>query len=301
MVEVPGPGELEGVVAFIAVQQGRVDRRIAYVGEEAAGIAAELEGFQPRWATTVRVVRSAGGIVGVAAVEWDEELGRSWIIGPWVAEDEAEAWMATATDLVEGALAQLPASVTRHELCGETVHERLAALAAARGWTASEANHVLVADARVVAGWDEDADAPGLRCATTADVAGIAVLHDVEFPDTYASAAQLVEGQLAGSRLVLVADGGPGAGLAGYAAGEVHDDGEGYIDYLVIDPTARRTGLGRQLVVALARRLLAVSALGRVALTVQDHRAPARALYQGLGFRPAGSIVGYRSWTVPGS
>jgi ribosomal protein S18 acetylase RimI-like enzyme len=306
MLEAPEPHELEGIVAFITAQQARPDQRIAYLGEDAAGIAAELDGFQPPWSSTVRVVRAptGGGLAGVVAVEWDEDLGRSWIIGPWVAGAD-EAWTAVAGELVDGALAQLPDTVTRHEMCGETVHRRLAALAAARGWHAGEANHVLVADAAVVAGWDDLVDAAGtagLRCATTADAAAIAVLHDAEFPDTYASAAQLVEGQLDGSRLVLVADlpGGTG-GLACYAAGEVHDDGEGYIDYLVVDPAARRTGLGRHLVMTIARRLLAVSSLHRVALTVQDHRAPARALYQSLGFRPAGSIVGYRSWTGSGA
>jgi len=37
--------------------------------------------------------------------------------------------------------------------------------------------------------------------------------------------------------------------------------------------------------------------LGRVCLTVQDHRTPARALYERLGFRPDGSLIAYRSWT----
>jgi ribosomal protein S18 acetylase RimI-like enzyme len=318
MLEAPEPHELDGIVAFITAQQARPDRRIGYLGEDATGIAAELDGFQPPWSSTVRVVRAptGGGLAGVVAVEWDEDLGRSWIIGPWVADDVPdaddlpddvsdadEAWTTVAGQLVDGVLAQLPSTVTRHEMCGEDVHRRLAALAEARGWHAGEANHVLVADAGVVAGWNdpgEAAGAAGLRCATTADAAPIAVLHDAEFPDTYASAAQLVEGQLDGSRLVLVADLPQGTGgLACYAAGEVHDDGEGYIDYLVVDPAARRSGLGRHLVMAIARRLLAVSSLGRVALTVQDHRAPARALYESLGFRPAGSIVGYRSWTGP--
>jgi ribosomal protein S18 acetylase RimI-like enzyme len=308
----PDPAELDEIVTFIAAQQARPDRRITYVGDEAAGIAAELDGLEPPWATTVRVVRHGGRIAGAVVAEWDEDLGRAWIVGPWVADDlgdgddegevEAEAWMASAAELVDAALAQLPATVTRHEMCGEVAHRRLAALAHARGWTATtEVNHVLVADAAVVAAWDDDpADGEELRSATTDDVAGIAALHDAEFPDTYASAVQLVEGQLDGSRVVLVADdpaGGGRAGLAGYVAGEVHDDGEGYIDYLVVDPAARRAGLGRRLVVAVARRLLRESSLGPVALNVQDHRAPARALYQRLGFRSVGSIVGYRSWT----
>jgi ribosomal protein S18 acetylase RimI-like enzyme len=308
MIEVPREDELDEIVAFVARQQARPERRITYVGEEGAGIAAELDGLSPPWRTTVRVARpsdgpagaiagaaGATGVAGVVVAEWDEDLGRCWVVGPWV--DDAEPWALVAGELVDAALAQTPPGVTRHEMAGEVDHELLAALAAARGWTASEVNHVLVADAAVVAGWGDPAGAT-LREALAADVGAIAVLHDVEFPDTHTSAAQLVAGQLDGSRVVLVADaGGARGGLAGYAAGEVHDDGEGFVDYVVVDPAARRSGLGRQLVVALTRRLLLLSSMGRVALTVQDHRAPARALYQRLGFRPGGSLVAYRSWS----
>ncbi|MGH9231850.1 MAG: GNAT family N-acetyltransferase, partial [Acidimicrobiales bacterium] len=137
---------------------------------------------------------------------------------------------------------------------------------------------------------------PVLRTARPADVPGIAALHDAEFPDPYASAARLVDGGLAGSRVVLVAEDDTGR-VAGYAAGEVHDDGEGFLDYVAVDPAARGHGVGRALVEAATRRLLERAVRDRVALTVQDHRAPARALYAALGFRPEGSLVAYRSWT----
>jgi ribosomal protein S18 acetylase RimI-like enzyme len=235
----------------------------------------------------------------VVVAEWEVELGRSWINGPWVAGDDP-AWTEAANVLLDAALALLPDQVTRHEMSGDVANQRLAALAASRGWHTSEANHVLVADAAVVAAWPAS-DGSGLRPATIDDVDAIQPLHDAEFPDTYASAAQLVEGQLDGSRVVLVAevedeDGGDGR-VVGYAAGEVHDDGEGFIDFLVVDPTVLRSGIGGRLVTALARRLLDRSSLGRVALTVQDRRAPARALYEHLGFRPDGVLVGHRSWT----
>jgi GNAT superfamily N-acetyltransferase len=289
----PQAEELDDIVAFVAAQQADPARRVSYVGEEAPGIRAELDGLVPPWAETVRMVRDGGRIAGAVVVEWDEELRRAWIVGPWV-DGDGDAWTAVAVPLLDAALAQLPASVTRYELCGDVANRRLAGLAASRGWAATEPNHVLVADADVIAGWP--ADEPGLRNATTADVATIAPLHDAEFPGTYASARQLVDGQLDGSRVVLVAD-GEGGGLVGYAAGQVHEDGEGFVDFVVVAPSARGTGLGARLVAALGRRLLARASLGRVCLTVQDHRAPARALYARMGFRPDGSLVAYRSWT----
>ncbi|HET6950987.1 MAG TPA: N-acetyltransferase [Acidimicrobiales bacterium] len=289
--------ELDGLVAFIAAQQAQPDRRISYVGDDAPEIAAGLAGLEPPWAATARVLRDGARLTGVVVAEWDTDLGRAWIVGPWSLGD-GKAWTGAAVSLLDAALAQLPPAVTRVELCGEVANRRLAGLAAARRWTASEPNHVLVADAGVVAGWP-DRDGPAavpLRAPTLDDVGAVAPLHDAEFPGTYASAQQLVEGHLDGSRVVLIADDGRG-GVAGYAAGQVNDGGEGFIDFVVVDPGARRAGVGRHLVVALTRRLLDRSPVGRVALTVQDHRTPARALYDRLGFRPDGAMIAYRSWT----
>ena len=129
------------------------------------------------------------------------------------------------------------------------------------------------------------------------DLAAIAEVHDAEFPGTYATAGQLASGD--GTRVVLVVPataGEPGA-LAGYAAGQVHPDGEGFIDFIAVHPRARGAGVGRRLVTALTRELLAASTVGRVALVVQDHRDAARALYQQLGFRADADFVAYRSGT----
>ena len=296
-MQVVGAGDGPEVVAFVARQQATAATRVSYVGNEAPGIAAELDGLSPPWLGTTRVVRSAGGaIVGAVVVEWDEDLGRAWVLGPW-ASSEGAAWTATASALLDAALAQPPASVTRFEMSGEVDNVRLAALAAGRGWRATEASHVLVADAAVAAAWPasvpsvSSASGWSLRPAVPGDGPTIAELHEAEFPDAYASAAQLVDG----SRTALVAE-AAGGRVVGYAAGEVHADGEGFVDFIAVDPAARGGGLGQALVVALSRRLLQDASLGRVCLTVQDHRRPARALYARLGFRPDGSLVAYRSW-----
>jgi ribosomal protein S18 acetylase RimI-like enzyme len=299
MPDSPSPEELDDIVAFVAAQQVAPERNIPYLGNEAPGISAELDGLAPPWVTTARVVRDGDAISGVVVVEWDEELGRAWVLGPWVSGDGA-AWMAAARALVEAALAQVPAAVTRFEMSGDVANRRLGELAGERGWAGLEPNHILLADAAVASAWPPPAGGFALRAATPDDVDAIAPLHDAEFPGTYASARQLVDGQLDGSRVVLVAargDAGGAARLAGYAAGQVHADGEGFIDFVAVDPAARGSGLGRQLVTDLTRRLIDRASLGRVCLTVQDHRAPARALYARLGFRHVATLVAYRSWT----
>jgi hypothetical protein len=52
------------LVAFIAAQQRHPDRRISYLGTDAAGIVAELDGLEPPWATTARVLRDGTRVTG---------------------------------------------------------------------------------------------------------------------------------------------------------------------------------------------------------------------------------------------
>jgi ribosomal protein S18 acetylase RimI-like enzyme len=293
----PCQDELSDVVMFIAAQQVEPARHITYVDIDAARIRAELDGLEPSWAATARVLRDGTAIAGAVIAEWDDDLGRAWIVGPWVVGDGGP-WMAAAVELLDAALAQLPPNVTRYEMCGDIANRRLADLAATRGWTATEPSHLLLADAGAVAAWPTGGGGTGasLRTAEARDIGAVAALHDVEFPDMYASASQLVDGQLDGSRVVLVAVDRHG-GVVGYIAGSLHDDGEGFIDFVVVDPSARGLGVGRELVMTVTRRLLDRSRLGRVGLMVHDHRMPARGLYERLGFRSDGSHVAYRSWT----
>ncbi len=293
MLDSPHPDELDEVVAFIVAQQRRPERNVAYLGTEPDGVAAELAGLTPPWATTARVIREDGRIVGAAVVEWDLEIGRSWVMGPWVAHDGAR-WLELAGPLLDAALAQVPDAVDRHEMAGDLANLDLAALAAGRGWTATEPNHVLSVDAEEVAAWP-DQDLAGLRPATPADLDGIRALHDAEFLGTYASAAQLVGGQQDGSRTTLVVGADSGR-VAAYASGHVDDDGQGCLDFVAVHPDHQGRGLGGQAVVAVVRDLLPRCPSGVVSLTVQDHRVPARALYRRLGFRAGGVLVGYRSW-----
>lgn len=295
MLTPPDPGELADVIALIVDQQRQPERNIAYLGTEVEGVTAELEGLEPTWTTTARVARADGRIVGVVAVEWDEEVGRSWVMGPWVVHD-GERWLNVAEELLDAALDQVPAGIKRHELSGDTANRHLADLAAARGWWTTEVNHALSVDEAVVSAWtDADAGSTAMRPATTDDVEAIRALHDLEFPATYATADQLVAGQRDGTRVTLVAPDEAG-GISAYASGHVQDDGEACLDFVVVQPAHQGAGLGRQAVTAVARALLPRAPLRRMSLTVQEHRVPARALYERLGFRHEVSIVGYRSW-----
>lgn len=291
-VDASDTATLDAVVALIAGQQQQPERQVVYVGEQPAGIRAELEALDPPWTGTLRVVRDGDALRAAVLSEWDETIGRGWIFGPWVDGDD-DTWDRWAAELVASQLAQLPSTVTAHEMAGTTENQRLARLAAALGWLPTEVNVAYVLDGGSHDGVGATAE-DGLRGVVADDVGLIAPLHDVEFPNTYFTAQQLLERAATGEHVVLVATSDDGR-FAGYAAGRVQPDGNGYIDFVAVEPSARGAGAGRRLVGGLVRRLLPESTTGEVHLTVQDHRAPARALYASLGFRPDIGFVGYRS------
>lgn len=301
MPEVANSAELAALVALIVGEQCRPDRMIPALGDEPEGIRAELQALDPPWVETARVVRDSDGhIVGAVFVELDAELGQAWILGPWVAGDD-EAWVLFAGSLVEAALAQVPATFTGRTLSGHTDNLRLADLARQLGWRPGPVNHVLVADRSLIAGWTDDEATNDLRPGTADDLAAVEVLHEAEFPGTYATAAQLLrDSDVDDGPVVLVAE-GDGGGVVGYVAGRVHPDGEGYIDFLAVSPSHQRHGLGRRLVIALTRQLIVRAPRGQVGLMVRDERAAARALYDQLGFRKLQSVVGYSAGPGDGS
>ena len=147
------------------------------------------------------------------------------------------------------------------------------------------------ASAAAAAGWPDPVLT--IRPATAADRETIRPLHDQEFPATYAGLERLLPDEPDGKFHVLVAE--EGSRFLGYAAGRVQPDGDGYLDYLAVPDAARGHGAGRDLLVAIGRYLVDAAPHHDVNLTVQDHRTPARRLYESLGFELQLSIVGYRA------
>lgn len=285
----PTPDELDAVLDLITAEQSEPSRGTTYLGVGREGIAAELGELGPDWTTTVRVARQDGRIVGAVVAEWDTDNGRAWVLGPWVAEDDA-AWERWARPLVDAVLAQVPDAAPDRELAGDVANTRLAALAGALGWPAGEVNHVFVADAEAARHWPDPLVA--IRPAGPADAETLRPLHDQEFPASYADVARLLPDPPHGKFTVFIAE--HDSRFLGYAAGRVQPDGDGYLDFLAVPDAARGHRAGRDLVVTIGRWLVDAAPNANVNLTVQDHRLPARRLYESLGFRLEVSMVGYR-------
>jgi ribosomal protein S18 acetylase RimI-like enzyme len=290
------PDELDAVVAFVSSHQRDPAAATAYVGDDPREIATYLTGLGPDWASRCLLVERSGRLVGFLAVELDDEVGRAWLLGPVVEDEE---WDVVAPALMDEALNRVvPASIPSHELAGDAANTRLAQLASLYGLSPGELNHALELPREGALALHDAVPRPGptyppeVTLLAPKHHAAMEALHDLAFPGTYRTGRQLVRRHEAGESVVVVlAD--PDGALQGYASGQVDAAGEGYIEFLAVAEGARGRGLGRRLVVSLARRLVRDPGVPRVHLVVVDSNDRARRLYAALGFTTAARLVGY--------
>ena len=283
--------EVDAVLDLITAQQADPATGTCYLGTERNDLRLELEDLGSAWPDSVLVAIDEGRVVGAALADTDIELGRSWILGPWV----TKGWSTWARPLLEAAVATCPPEIVAHEISADLANVRMAALAEQLGWKASVPNHVFVLSAGASTDWPPDD--PRVRLPRADDFAAIDPLHNAEFPDTYLPTRQMLTDGIAGERIVAVSEADDGRFL-GYASGRVQPGGAGYRDCIAIDPAARGIGAGLGLLVTISRRIVAASPQHNVNLTVQQHRSDAVALYRKLGFELETTIVGYSSPTL---
>ena len=136
-----------------------------------------------------------------------------------------------------------------------------------------------------------------IRTATAADATAIALLHAASWrsayrgalPDAYLDGPIVAErlavwtrqlATLAAGDTVLVATGA--AGLEGFAAAFARPDGDALLDNLHVAPPLRGKGLGRQLLIEVARRLLSAGSRA-MHLWVFDVNGDGRRFYERHG------------------
>ena len=107
--------------------------------------------------------------------------------------------------------------------------------------------------------------------------------------DRYGPEVILYLTSLRGSVVLVAEEGGE---VAGYAAGYLEPRWVGHIASVAVRPRFRRRGIGRALVEALERELIAEGAR-RLRLEVRESNAAARRLYESLGYRVVRRLPGY--------
>ncbi len=266
----------QAILDAIVRRQQAPETACAYLGTDPSEIRADLESLDQHWLETVRVSASTDGrILGAAVIEWDQELDRSWVYGPWMEEG---TWLTAGPSLLSAVTAQAP--VADHEMYADVRNHGIAQLALDSGWQTGEANFEYLRATPAPSG------APGARPATRADEPALRALHEREFPGTYASASELLDADSRYSTLVFAPEGT----VLGYIASQLHSESTVYVDFLAVHPSARRSGIGERLINGAQER----SGRDMVALTVDENRPAARAFYASIGFELSASTRPYR-------
>lgn len=127
-----------------------------------------------------------------------------------------------------------------------------------------------------------------IRDALPADLPALEALEERCFSLPWSR--EVLESQLTGSGRVFLAA-GPAGAPAGYAGLQYVLD-EGYITNVCVAPEFRRRGAAEALLAEMRRRAEAMG-LSFLTLEVRVSNAPARALYEKLGFSVAGRRKNY--------
>jgi ribosomal protein S18 acetylase RimI-like enzyme len=280
-IEAAVEGQLTALAELAALCQTDPQRHIAYVGESIETIAAEIADVVD-WASQVWIAWTGDRMVGWLLAETDPDMGRLWWWGPFV--EPGSLWRQAAELLYATAAGVL--GYAEEEMVADSRSTVLPLFAERHGFRLEEGSALLslhdlsgreVDDSRVSVMRDRHRER-------------VVALHDELFAGTHTTGDRLVS-LVDERRALLVVS--VERGIGGYVATELQHDGSLYIDFLGVDPSARRQGLGRALVAAAVRQGASRGA-SRVHLSVRESNAAARGLYHSLGFVEDRVIRPYR-------
>jgi ribosomal protein S18 acetylase RimI-like enzyme len=298
MFEIRGahPEQIDEIAAFIAGLQVDPRHHIAYLDVRAEGISAwMLESPGEAWdRKTALAYDERGKLIGCVMYDYTPETHhRVWMNGPFCTEADPEIWQAVADALYARAPQPTPGQLMEHEVFIDTANENIARFAERHHFLKLSPAAALVMTRDVWArGKDYLPAAEGIRALDPSSHDALRALHPALFPNTYASADELIADQEDGEHILLseVAEGR----LRGYLAAQIDEAGELYIDFLGVAPDFRRMGVGRRLITRALGWGFDQPSVPKAHLTVSADNDGAIALYVALGFTHERTMVAYR-------
>jgi ribosomal protein S18 acetylase RimI-like enzyme len=266
--------DVPDIAGFIAQQNARADRRCLHCGDTPEDVMRELAelGLPPE--QSIRLALADGGVVGLIGADLALDVARGWLWGPYV---DAAAPGDLADRLVAEFLSDVPPEIRMFD--SFLVEQNPLNRSLERhGFRNPRLVHIYRADR------PESRRLPAAtpQRATTAWLDPMTVLHEQSFPNTWRSAAEMIDAGEDTATFVETIDGR----FAGYIHVEVerHRD-TGHVHFLAITEERRGEGLGRKLLAQGLDWAFEERALPTVHLTVLDNLANARSLYESMGFR----------------
>jgi ribosomal protein S18 acetylase RimI-like enzyme len=261
---------------FIAGRNAHRAQHIGYLGDTPADVTAELKELDGDF--TFAVARGPGGeVTGTLGMEWDPEVGRAWVLGPWAGTPELMDELYATVD------ATVPAGIGEREIFCDVTNAAVCAFAERHRYGEPKSHAILTFKRADLAGL-----APVTLPTLTPPFEGqFAALHDRAFPGTHTPApALLASGQPIWVEL-------SGTQLLGYVTLKLrpeHDDAQ--IDYVAVHEDARGKGVGGRLVAAALHLAFADERITHMDLVTDN--PVARRLYERVGFTLVQDMYSYR-------
>jgi ribosomal protein S18 acetylase RimI-like enzyme len=264
-----------GIARLIAAQNGTPEFQCIHSGEGYASILQTMRKWDDVAEIAFAIAIQDGRLVGVLGSEFDRDLGRGWLWGPFALRQN---WEELAADLLEKLLAMLPPSIRRLDFFLNIANQRAYRFYLGHGFQESERSRVYIAPrpaaplALPMPGSPLQPEQANSFCA----------LHDTIFPQTYYTGQDILD-QLDDDHQVFVCS--DGIDVLGYVYAILDESAEGYVEFLGVREDLRGLGLGKRLLLTALNWLFEVKHVPAVGLTVSDDQANARSLYEKVGFR----------------
>lgn len=285
-LRVARPDELPALAAFAEQCQADPQRHCAYISDTAAAIIDDVKEVPDWFASTLVALDDERNVIGWLLAETDPDMSRVWWWGPFVTDTDRADQLLVANALLQRGIQNHP-DHDEHEIAVDRESTLFAALADQHSFATQEGSLALRLDDLEI---DRDITAAIYDVPSKyVDDAALAALHNSAFPGTHSTAEMLLR-DLGPTRGMLV--GFHEGRFAGYVAIERQHDGSLYLDYLGVEDSCRRKGVGGDLVA------MALDVWGSdrtyAHLTVREGNAGARALYASLGFTEVRVLAPFR-------
>lgn len=274
----------DAMVAFIAGLNGNAEDHIGYFDTAAEDIARSLRSLSLPLEEGFRLATQEGQIAGVLGIEADLEIGRAWIYGPLVRHRQ---WQAVADQLYAAALPAIPSGIERQQIFCESRNANCQAFATRHGFDPFNKSAIMALSRAGLARVPHATAVPIDRRYFDQ----FRDLHPRLIPNTYFTAQQLLDRLDADLHLLVAAHGDELLGYVCFQAGP--GVSESYIDFVAVAETARRRGIGAQLVAAAVHRSFDWPAIDVIRLTVNTANASALRLYERTGFVRERTMMGF--------
>lgn len=279
---------LDKMLDYLSANNPAGEHHIGYFGVTPEDIRQSVLMLNLRYDRSFRLALEGNHIVGAMGMDFDREIGRTWLYGPVVT---GENWDATADALYAAVGKVIPPEISEQEMFIDVLNEHCRNFAMRHAFVGrgSLAIYFITPErlaklpAAAADEWDDR-------------LAGQLVdLHDRLFPRSNYTLSYMLAEREKGATLLTLCDGDQ---LAGYFFGRAEaESGEAYVDLIGVAPGYQRRGLGRRLMLAGLARLRELPGLHQINLTVDSDNHGAMRLYDSLGFVKERDMAAFRKKT----